>query len=104
MNVPRDRDRVPLWEKLITIGPVLLMLATLLWNTAQASRKQEEIANSLLEIKMWMASRDERWATTNLDVKTMSIEMRGDIDQVKYRVSVLEQAASRAIPSRRGTQ
>lgn len=95
-------DRPSRLEKAFTIVPTLVLLATLLWNVAQSSRKLDEMQNSLLEIKTWMASRDERWATTNLDLKTMSIETRGEIEQVKYRVSVLEQAAGRSIPNRKG--
>lgn len=98
------RPPISRFERWAAIVPVIVLLATILWNVAQSSRKQDEMQNSLLEIKTWMASRDERWSTTNLDLKTLSIESHGEIEQVKYRVSVLEQAAGRSIPNRKGMQ
>jgi hypothetical protein len=99
---PDHRPPISRFERWAATVPVIVLLATILWNVAQSSRKQDEMQNSLLEIKTWMASRDERWSATNLDVKSLGIELRGDMEQVKYRVGVLEQANARTIPYRKG--
>lgn len=102
--MPPPLERPSRLEKVLNHVPTIALLITILWNVAQQSRKAEETSESVKEIKVWIASRDERWATTNLDVKSLGIEVRGELEQVKYRVGVLEQANGRTIPYRRGSQ
>lgn len=82
-------------------GAMIGSMGSIWWNVAQASLKQDDSLRQLVEIKGWMASRDEMFNKVVGDSRESSYRTSTEVSRLDQRVEQLEQRVGIRLPTRK---